>query len=108
MTQGVSFSKYFLWDIRTSDEEFLNTILHEIAHAIAGFEAGHGLQWASVAASIGCNARRCLDRVFTEGQWRVRCPCGAIDIDRHCVQKRLLAKVCRQCMKPLHAVPKRA
>lgn len=55
-----------------------NTILHEIAHAIAGFDAGHGPRWKAVARSIGCDANRCgssdAPRVYTvEGT----CPnCG--------------------------------
>jgi predicted SprT family Zn-dependent metalloprotease len=34
-------------------EERLNTILHEVAHAIAGHEAAHGEQWAQVHRSLG-------------------------------------------------------
>lgn len=35
------------------DEDIEDTILHEIAHAIAGHEAGHGPAWKAVARRIG-------------------------------------------------------
>jgi predicted SprT family Zn-dependent metalloprotease len=40
----------------THDREELvrETILHEIAHAIAGHDAGHGSRWVLTAARIGC------------------------------------------------------
>jgi predicted SprT family Zn-dependent metalloprotease len=44
-----------------SEAELTNTILHEIAHALAGRDAGHGPHWRAVARSIGCNAQRCSD-----------------------------------------------
>lgn len=38
-----------------SDEETLDTILHEIAHALAGPDCGHDERWRSVASRIGAN-----------------------------------------------------
>lgn len=38
-----------------------DTLLHEIAHAIAGPTAYHGPMWKRVAREIGCNAERCYD-----------------------------------------------
>ena len=34
-----------------------DTILHEIAHAIAGVEAGHGPAWKAVAQRLGATPR---------------------------------------------------
>jgi predicted SprT family Zn-dependent metalloprotease len=44
-----------------NDAKFKNTVLHEIAHAIAGPEAGHGSQWKRIAHQIGYdrNFKRC-------------------------------------------------
>lgn len=36
-----------------------DTILHEIAHALAGRDAGHGYKWQQIARSIGCDGLRC-------------------------------------------------
>lgn len=35
------------------------TILHEIAHAIAGFHAGHGPEWKMVARRLGVENPKC-------------------------------------------------
>src|ERR1039458_1461278 len=35
------------------------TILHEIAHALAGEKAGHGARWKEMCARVGCKAERC-------------------------------------------------
>ena len=40
-----------------SEEQLLDTVLHEIAHAIAGHEAGHGLLWKATARRIGATPR---------------------------------------------------
>ena len=42
------------------EDEVRDTILHEIAHALAPRGAGHGPVWKSLALSIGCNGRRCF------------------------------------------------
>lgn len=38
-----------------------DTILHEIAHAIAGPGNGHNWKWKQIARSIGCNGYRCYN-----------------------------------------------
>lgn len=38
-----------------TEERVRNTILHEIAHALAGWQAGHGWQWKATARLIGCD-----------------------------------------------------
>ena len=47
----IALNSYLLKD--HSYETIHNTILHEIAHAIAGFSAGHGEKWKEVAIKIG-------------------------------------------------------
>jgi predicted SprT family Zn-dependent metalloprotease len=40
--------------------EVRETILHEIAHALAGPKVrAHGREWGEIALRIGCNGRRC-------------------------------------------------
>lgn len=36
-----------------------NTILHEIAHALVGWENGHNKIWKAKAIEIGCSGERC-------------------------------------------------
>ena len=40
-----------------SGEQIRDTVLHEIAHAIAGYEAGHGPLWKATARRIGATPR---------------------------------------------------
>jgi hypothetical protein len=48
-----------------SDEEIVETMLHEIAHAFANMmwmdNCGHDKRWKQVAKIIGCRPERCLD-----------------------------------------------
>ncbi len=39
------------------EHEVRDTVLHEIAHALAGPVAGHGPAWVSIARAIGCNGQ---------------------------------------------------
>ena len=59
------------------DAAVLDTLLHEIAHAIAGPEAGHSPLWQAVAVRIGATPRACddsPDTVVEPGDWRTTCP----------------------------------
>jgi hypothetical protein len=55
------------------------TILHEIAHALAGPHAGHGPKWVAQAKAIGCDGKRCFSTPVATPppKWVGRCPaCG--------------------------------
>lgn len=43
----------------TTPEEVRETTLHELAHAVAGHEAGHGPRWKAAAVRLGAVPRRC-------------------------------------------------
>jgi predicted SprT family Zn-dependent metalloprotease len=64
---------------RIHDErEVRDTILHEVAHALAGSKAKHGPVWREVAVRIGCSGRRCVDpsAPSIDGPWVGSCPGG--------------------------------
>lgn len=64
---------------RIHDErEVRDTILHEVAHALAGPKAKHGPAWREVAVRIGCSGRRCVDpsAPSIDGPWVGTCPSG--------------------------------
>ena len=42
-------------------DSILDTVLHEIAHALAGCNAGHGSVWQAMAKKIGCTGKPCKD-----------------------------------------------
>lgn len=59
------------------DAAVLDTLRHEIAHAMAGPAAKHGPAWKAVAARIGATPRACddsPDTVVEPGDWRAACP----------------------------------
>jgi hypothetical protein len=57
------------------------TILHEVAHALAGANAGHGPVWAAWCHDLGIKAERCYDDqsvVMPPAPWYLVCPlCGS-------------------------------
>lgn len=75
-----------------------DTVLHEIAHALAGPGVGHGPAWRAIAASIGAVPERCLptEAGTIPGDWVGTCPAGH-SIDRHRRPTRVSS--CRQCSR---------
>lgn len=70
-----------------SHANVLNTILHEIAHALAGHHAGHGPYWQEVCRNIGARPERCngeADLVMPEQKYRlaVKLPCGGLELTK--------------------------
>ena len=65
------------------EAEMRNTILHEIAHAMAGHAAGHGPVWKLMAHQIGCTGDRCasetVKQILEDAPWQAVCKgCGKI------------------------------
>jgi predicted SprT family Zn-dependent metalloprotease len=55
----------------------LDTLRHEIAHAIAGPAARHGPRWKAVAVRLGATPRSCEssgEAVVEPGDWQATCP----------------------------------
>jgi predicted SprT family Zn-dependent metalloprotease len=55
----------------------LDTLLHEIAHAIAGPAAKHGPKWKAVAVRLGATPKSCESSgqaVVEPGDWQATCP----------------------------------
>jgi hypothetical protein len=78
------------------EAEVRDTILHEVAHALAGAHAGHGPQWVAVARRIGCSGERCVpeDAPAVPGTWVGVCPRGH-EVDRHRRPERV--PLCTRC-----------
>ncbi len=58
-----------------NSEEVKDTILHEIAHALAGAKTGHGEKWKLICMQIGAKPERCCNDpvVMPKGDWRAIC-----------------------------------
>lgn len=54
-----------------------DTVLHEVAHALAGNTAGHGPKWKATAVRIGAKPERCYDSAeVAEVPHRYEVVCG--------------------------------
>jgi SprT protein len=89
----ISLSRYLVEANQV--EAVRETILHEIAHALAPRGAGHGPVWRSLAQSIGCNGSRCYGNEVQRPKPKFRGTCGGCGrvIYRH----RRTAIACGKC-----------
>lgn len=81
-------------------EEVRDTILHEIAHALAGHKAGHGWEWVQVCRRIGAKPIRCYDSqkvVMPKGNWKATCPSCGKTYHRHKRPRRGWTFWCTKC-----------
>lgn len=53
-----------------SEREVLQTITHEVAHALCGKAEGHGLTWSRTHRALGGDGRRCYTPEWAGGQVR--------------------------------------
>jgi predicted SprT family Zn-dependent metalloprotease len=74
-TRTISLSKPYL-EVGT-DEDIRDTILHELAHALAGPGAGHGPLWKRQCLIVGCKPQRCGEGKFhdarEDAKYRLKC-----------------------------------
>lgn len=67
---------------RTQDS-VRDTILHEIAHGLAGPEVGHGLEWQDIARGIGAEPNTLRKEAGVAGRYQGTCDdCGQV-VHRH-------------------------
>ncbi len=72
--QTITLSYHFV--CRNSDDEIKDTILHEIAHALAGPKVGHGPAWKAICRRIGAKPVRCYDSAkvdMPKGRYKAVC-----------------------------------
>lgn len=55
----ITVSRHFINHPSVTKKKVLNTILHEIAHALVGSTHGHDNVWRDCAIRIGCDGKRC-------------------------------------------------
>jgi predicted SprT family Zn-dependent metalloprotease len=73
--QSISLSRLFV-EVLT-DEEIIDTILHEIAHALVGIRAGHGPVWKAKARELGATPKAGFKATATPTpKYTTRCPKG--------------------------------
>jgi predicted SprT family Zn-dependent metalloprotease len=82
---------------RNGVDEVLDTLLHEIAHALVGPGHGHDAIWQRRCAEIGARPTRCGHADMPEGRWQARCPLCGTAFHRHRRPKRRQGWFCRSC-----------
>ncbi|WP_028659431.1 SprT-like domain-containing protein [Nocardioides insulae] len=78
------------------DAQVRDTILHEIAHALAGPRHAHDQHWRRIAIAIGSSGDRCTpaDAPRVPAAWLGVCPSGHV-VERHRRPERVAS--CREC-----------
>ena len=82
--------------LKASKEEIVDTILHEIAHAIVGPKHGHDATWKAAARRIGGTAERCHYIQHTLPRWYGQCGCGQ-QWKRQRLSQRARTAKCQKC-----------
>ncbi len=95
-TKRIEIAEYYARN--SPQESVLDTLLHEIAHAIAGPKARHGPAWKAVAVRIGATPRACDnsdETVIPPGDWQATCPACNKIIHRYKRPRSLSGYRCR-------------
>lgn len=79
---------------QVSEEEILDTLLHEIAHALVGKKHNHDAVWKAKAQAIGSSGERCHDSRFCPPRYIVACRNGCWTAT---AERRRRNVVCREC-----------
>jgi predicted SprT family Zn-dependent metalloprotease len=83
--------------VEINEEKIIrNTILHEIAHALAGSRNGHNRIWRTIAKSIGCTGERCTSGADKpRGKW-TRC-CNNCGYEQQSYRRTSKKRACGKC-----------
>ena len=81
----------------SSQEEILDTILHEIAHALVCPEHGHNAVWKRKCLEIGARPVRCGQVEMPIGPWRASCGHCGQNFHRHRKPKKMRGWFCQAC-----------
>lgn len=83
---------------RNSAEAIRQTLLHEIAHALAGPGHGHDAVWKQKCLEIGAKPERlCFDADMPQGRWQARCGCCGMLHSKHRRPKHAVGWYCTHC-----------
>lgn len=75
----------------------LDTILHEVAHALVGPGHGHDVVWQSKAIELGANPTPCKQAKMPRGKYGAVCPCCRDVFRRHRRPSARADVFCKTC-----------
>lgn len=88
-------------------EQGLDTGLHEIAHALAGWEHGHDAEWRRWCRKVGAEPKRCYSGA-THAQvplrWKGTCPKGHVCYYHQKPKDRMSCVICSKRWNPKHEI----
>ena len=97
----ISLSKKYITGDKISKAQVVNTILHEIAHALCPGEQ-HNEVWKRKALEIGCDGKVCNEiEPFAKATWILRCNKGCCYSERY-RRSNIGNKCCRKCREKLY------
>ena len=85
----LSFSRNLV--AKAEPHQWIDTIAHEIAHALVGPRHGHNFTWQRVCRAIGGTGLRCHNLVLARPLWTMVCVAGC-SWSRPCFRRSLLNK----------------
>lgn len=92
----IELSRHYV--LHNPAEHVVDTILHEIAHALVGTKHGHDNVWRSMCRQLGCAPKACDRNVqMPEGNWRAECPSCRRSFTRHRKPGKQYGLYCRRC-----------
>ncbi len=94
----IQLSKQYINNKTTTKKQVINTILHEIAHALTPGQS-HNQVWKKKALEIGCDGKVCNDiSPFSKAKWILTCNNRCFESNRH-RRSNVQNKCCKQCKK---------
>ena len=88
--RSIELSIHFV--VRNDMDAIVDTILHEIAHALVGPDHGHDKVWKAKCREIGATPQRCGQADMPLGQWHATCTACGREYNRH-RRPKLLARL---------------
>lgn len=82
---------------RKGADEILDTLLHEVAHALVGPGHGHDPVWQRKCLEVGARPQRCGQADMPPSAWQARCGGCGQPFDRHRKPQPLTGWFCRGC-----------
>ncbi|MBZ4487603.1 SprT-like domain-containing protein [Microbacterium sp. cx-55] len=99
----ISVSRYL--SARYDDDTNHQTLLHEVAHAVAGAEAGHGPRWKRVAKELGYigGTTHAGETAVELAPWVGVCPAGHVAYRHRRATRETSCAICAPRFDPRHA-----